>query len=212
MLEDLLEQEKRELQRQHLQNSSAGVSGPSGIVNAGPGSGPNGPEKAFLSDTDFEKLKADVLAGEGVTSVSLSPIAAVPHQHQHQQPQVHVQQQQQVHHVQQQQFQHPQFPQQRQAGFPVQQQQQQFPQRVVQQQQWPVQQQPQRSPDLHPALLQSQSNLVTARPPLPPPMLPAMTAPPESTSPNGVLTEAERQVQFNYEQWLMQQQNLVCLF
>ncbi|XP_046637782.1 histone-lysine N-methyltransferase 2C-like isoform X5 [Daphnia pulicaria] len=274
LLEDLLEQEKRELQRQHMQHqqqqqqqqqqSPLGGGMPFG---AGINSAPIGstPEKPFLSDTDFEKLKADVLAGG--PSVSLSPPAAVhPHhmqqqqplQQQHQQHHIHQQQQQQHLHLHQGQVQHPQQQQQQQhfqhphapnvvqhqqiqqqqqtmqmhrpqgnfqtvhphmvnpqqpqqpfirAGPPIQQQQQQ-------QQQWHVHQQ--RSPGsasavppdtgLHPALLQSQSNgsAPTARPPLPPPLLPAMAAPSEN-----VTNEAERQQQVTYEQWLGQQQHLI---
>ena len=247
-------------QQQQQQQSPLGGGMPFG---AGINSAPIGstPEKPFLSDTDFEKLKADVLAGG--PSVSLSPPAAVhphpmqqqPMQQQHQQHHLHQQQQQHIHlhqgqvqHPQQQQqqhFQHPHAPnvvqhqqiQQQQQTMQMhrpqgsfqtvhphmvnpQQQQQPFIraappiQQQQQQQQWHVHQQ--RSPGsastapadtgLHPALLQSQSNASaqTARPPLPPPLLPAMAAPSEN-----VTNEAERQQQVAYEQWLVQQQHLV---
>lgn len=52
LLEDLLEQEKREQQRQN-----------SGLIGAAP-------EEPLLSDFDFERLKADVLSS---STVSLSP-------------------------------------------------------------------------------------------------------------------------------------------
>ena len=54
MLEDLLEQEKREQQRQ------------------GPGLMGAAPEEPLLSDFDFERLKADVLSSSNLP-VSLSP-------------------------------------------------------------------------------------------------------------------------------------------
>jgi hypothetical protein len=236
LLEDLLEQEKRELQRQQQMQQLPNVTGP---------------EKSFLSDTEFEKVKADVLAG-GASSMCLSPPALGPQQppapgpvqgpvmmgqpgftgpspnqvapmvgHPSQQNVVVVGQrigsfnnpnqlQQHPHHLQQQQQQQQQqhmYPQQQQQPFmrpPMQQQ--------PQQQQWQMQQQqPQQTmtvrppvpsdPGMHPALMQAQT---AARPPLPPQLLPAHQPPPENPT-----TEAERQQQISYEQWLMQQQHLI---
>ena len=101
LLEDLLEQEKRELQRQQQQQQHHPM--------ANSGGNPNNANRQFLSDTDFEKLKADVLSGGlgNVANVSLSPPNAMPNQRvmhvqQQQQPQMQ-HQQQQVNH-----FQHPQ--------------------------------------------------------------------------------------------------------
>lgn len=182
MLEDLLEQEKREKQERERQASM------NNEIN-------NANNSSLLSDQDFERLRADVLGSQGMQAQGM-PAQGIPAQGllpiQQQQPMVSNQ------------------PQQRQAFVGQNQPRPQFIQRTVSQQQHPQQQPPQphmqgQVPSMNvgigPTVVKKEGCSV--------PMFVANLQKPPSLPPDSIVTEQDRQMQMQYEQWLNSQENLL---
>lgn len=182
LLEDLLEQEKREKQERERQSTLNNE-----MTNAN--------SSSLLSDQDFERLRADVLGSQGMQAQGM-PAQGIPAQGllpiQQQQPMVQNQ------------------PQQRQAFVGQNQPRPQFIQRTVAQQQHPQQQAPQphiqgqvqsMSVSMEPTVVKKDGCSV--------PMFVANLQKPPSLPPDSIVTEQDRQMQIQYEQWLNTQENML---
>lgn len=201
MLEDLLEQEKREKQERERQAS---------INNEMANQNSSG----LLSDHDFEKLRADVLGSQGMPSQGIPAQGLLPIQQQQQQQQTLQQQSsqqqqpqpQQQHQVQQPIVQNQQQQQQRQfiaQGAPR----TQFIQRTVtQQHQAPQPHMQGQVPNMNVGM---EVGTVVKKEGCSVPMFVANLQKPPSMPPDNIVTEQDRQMQINYEQWLSTQENVL---
>lgn len=183
LLEDLLEQEKREKQERERQAS---------ITNEM--SNPN--SSSLLSDHDFERLRADVLGTQGMPSQGMQaqgmPAQGIPAQGllpiQQQQPMVQNQ------------------PQQRQAFVAQNTPRPQFIQRTV------TQQHPAPQPHMQNQVQNMNvvmETTVVKKEGCSVPMFVANLQKPPTLPPDSIVTEQDRQMQINYEQWLNTQENVL---
>lgn len=189
MLEDLLEQEKREKQERERQASMNNE-----MSNAN--------SSSLLSDQDFERLRADVLGSQGMQNQAMQaqgmPTQGIPAQGllpiQQQSPMVQNQ------------------PQQRQTFVPQNQPRSQFIQRTVTQQPHP-----QQAPQPHMqnqvqnmnVVMECSQPTVVKKEGCSVPMFVANLQKPPSLPPDSIVTEQDRQIQIQYEQWLNSQDNML---
>lgn len=185
MLEDLLEQEKREKQERERQASINNE-----MTNAN--------SSSLLSDHDFERLRADVLAqgmqGQGMQGQVMQP-QGMPTQGIPAQGLLPIQQQQPM--VQSQ-------PQQRQAFVAQNQPRPQYIQRTVSQHQSPQQHMQNQVQNMNvvgmePTVVKKEGCSV--------PMFVANLQKAPTLPPDSIVTEQDRQMQIQYEQWLNSHEN-----
>lgn len=189
MLEDLLEQEKREKQERERQAS---------INNEMTNANTNSP--SLLSDHDFERLRADVLGSQGMQGQGMQPqgmsTPGMPPQGIPAQGLLPIQQQQPMIQAQ---------PQQRQTFIPQNQPRPQFIQRTVSQQQHQPSQQHMQGQVQNMNVGMDQT--VIKKEVCNVPMFVAQKPP--SLPPDSIVTEQDRQMQIQYEQWLNSHENML---
>lgn len=193
-----MEQEKREKQERERQAS---------INNemANPNS------SGLLSDHDFEKLRADVLGTQGIPSQGIPAQGLLPIQQQQQQqslpPQQQQSQPQQQHQVQQPIVQNQQQQQQQRQFIAQNAPRAQFIQRTVtQQHQAPPPHMQGQVPNMNVGM---EVGTVVKKEGCSVPMFVANLQKPPSMPPDSIVTEQDRQMQINYEQWLSTQENVL---